>query len=246
MTDRHISDEDGNWSVAVVIPAKNEESTIQACITSILAAAMLIPAPVWIVVVADSCTDKTVELAQAAVEGIGEVITCNSSSPGTARRLGVAVALAHFRAVRLSQVWIANTDADSSVPIDWLTLQLQYANEGAAAVAGVIKVTEVPGQTAEVMSLLMGDYSVNPDGTHNHVHGANFGVRADAYVDAGGWKDIALAEDHCLWNRLRSQGWSIVSSIVSEVMTSGRLEGRAQGGFADLLKLKLAQFDANA
>jgi hypothetical protein len=37
------------------------------------------------------------------------------------------------------------------------------------------------------------------DGTHPHVHGANLGIRADAYSDAGGWNDLTVAEDHCLW-----------------------------------------------
>jgi hypothetical protein len=76
------------------------------------------------------------------------------------------------------------------------------------------------------------------DGSHTHVHGANLSVRADAYEDVGGWSDLALAEDHCLWGRLRRRlrGSSPVSSVVT---TSARLQGRATGGFADTLKARL-------
>jgi hypothetical protein len=68
------------------------------------------------------------------------------------------------------------------------------------------------------------------------VHGANLGVRADAYADAGGWSDLTVAEDHCLWSRVRARGWRTIASVGSVVLTSGRLHGRARGGFADTLR----------
>ena len=51
----------------------------------------------------------------------------------------------------------------------------------------------------------MADYIARPDGTHAHVHGANLGIRADAYLDVGGWSDASLAEDHCLWNQCHAE-----------------------------------------
>jgi hypothetical protein len=83
----------------------------------------------------------------------------------------------------------------------------------------------------------MADYLAMPDGTHAHVHGANLGVRADAYVDAGGWPQLALAEDHCLWLRIKARGWPVIAASASIVCTSGRLVGRAMGGFADTLRV---------
>ena len=41
-------------------------------------------------------------------------------------------------------------------------------------------------------------YQINTDGTHPHVHGANLGMRADAYLAAGGWNPLPTAEDHDL------------------------------------------------
>jgi hypothetical protein len=68
------------------------------------------------------------------------------------------------------------------------------------------------------------------------IHGANLSVRADAYQDVGGWSNLPLAEDHCLWGRLRRHGWRVSSPVSSVVITSPRLQGRAKGGFADTLR----------
>jgi hypothetical protein len=93
---------------------------------------------------------------------------------------------------------------------------------------------------------LLADYEIHDDGTHPHVHGANLGVRADAYIDAGCWTNVAVAEDHCLWSRIKARGWPTASCSRTIVHTSGRLYGRAVGGFADALhgRLKLLQASA--
>jgi hypothetical protein len=78
-------------------------------------------------------------------------------------------------------------------------------------------------------------YLIHPDGSHPHVHGANLGVRADAYLRAGGWQSLATAEDHDLWNRLLEIGSSRRSIGHMTVLTSGRRIGRAPRGFAGAL-----------
>jgi hypothetical protein len=78
-------------------------------------------------------------------------------------------------------------------------------------------------------------YRIEADGTHPHVHGANIGVRADAYLRAGGWMNLATAEDHDLWHRLQHQGERRLSDARLWVMTSGRRLGRAPMGFAAAL-----------
>ncbi len=77
--------------------------------------------------------------------------------------------------------------------------------------------------------------SIYADGTHPHIHGANLGVRADRYVDVGGWADLKTAEDHDLWGRLRRTGARLLSSAHLQVVTSGRRIGRAPSGFAGAL-----------
>lgn len=229
------------WLTGVVVPARNEESTIEACIDSILASldACSKVESSWVAVVADCSHDRTVERAQLRLGARGELIECAASSPGVARRLGVERVLRQFTASPAAGIWIANTDADSRVRVDWITRQLALADQDYCGVAGIVRIAAGDSSHPELVSALLDDYVVHSDGTHPHVHGANLGIRADAYLDAGGWSNLALAEDHCLWSRVRARGWRVISSIASVVDTSGRLYGRATGGFADTLRRKI-------
>jgi cellulose synthase/poly-beta-1,6-N-acetylglucosamine synthase-like glycosyltransferase len=230
--------ESNEWSVAVVIPAQNEAATIERCIASVIAAAdaCMQRSHLWVVLVADTCTDDTVALAQRAIGIHGEVIECSPRSPGTARRIGVGAALAHFAHAPPGRVWIANTDADTYVPVNWIACHLGHADNHADAVAGIVELDTSEGLRADISRLYATTYELRSDGTHSHVHGANLGVRGDAYLDAGGWSHVTVAEDHCLWGRLKERGWQLRSCVDSVVITSARLHGRAIGGFADTLR----------
>jgi cellulose synthase/poly-beta-1,6-N-acetylglucosamine synthase-like glycosyltransferase len=224
------------WYVGIVVPARNEEDTIVECIDSIRRASEAARGAFhcWTVVAADHCLDRTAARARQTLGTQGEVIECDVRSAGAARRAGCEAALAHFRTVAHDRLWLANTDADTCVPIDWLTVQLAAADQGAAAVAGIVRLDEYAVHETQAREAFRATYLTQLD-THTHVHGANLGFRADAYLAAGGWSRMALAEDHCLWRRLRQNGWRVISPTNSVVTTSGRLEGRAAGGFADTL-----------
>jgi cellulose synthase/poly-beta-1,6-N-acetylglucosamine synthase-like glycosyltransferase len=224
----------------VVIPARDEESFIDSCLRATLQSLdASVVAETWVVVVADSCRDTTVERARAGLRDRGVVLECEARSVGVARRLGVNAILERFASASPSAVWIANTDADSQPTLDWITRQLCLAAQGYCAVAGIVRVQEIDSLAPELLTAVLDEYVVNVDGTHPHVHGANLGIRADAYLDAGGWSSRSLAEDHCLWSRVRARQWSVVASASSVVSTSGRLMGRAAGGFADTLRHRL-------
>jgi cellulose synthase/poly-beta-1,6-N-acetylglucosamine synthase-like glycosyltransferase len=227
--------------VGVVVPARDEELTIGRCIRSVIDAhaAYGRRARLWVVVVADSCTDRTVAVARGTIAARGEVIECTPRSPGTARRRGVAAVMQHFRGVEPARIWLANTDADTYVPSNWLKQHLEHADHGASAVAGIVRLDETAALNRRIGKLHRDTYELRTDGTHTHVHGANLGVRADAYLDVGGWSHLAVAEDHCLWARLKRHGWKLRSPASSVVVTSARLQGRAVGGFADTLRLRL-------
>jgi cellulose synthase/poly-beta-1,6-N-acetylglucosamine synthase-like glycosyltransferase len=233
------------WSVGIVVPAHNEEETIEACIESILASCRHAKLEDFrVVVVADSCKDLTEMRARRVLGDAGEVLVCGAMSAGTARRMGVEAVLGSFRRRPPSQIWLANTDADTTVPLDWLATQLEFADSGLAGIAGIVRLPENGG--ADVHEAFCKAYRVSADGTHAHVHGANLSVRADAYLDAGGWSHRSLAEDHCLWQRLRARRWRVCSPVSSVVVTSARLEGRAPGGFADTLRANVESLVAMA
>jgi glycosyltransferase involved in cell wall biosynthesis len=228
------------WAVGAVIPASNEEKTIDKCLRSVLSAAARCTRceSIWVVVVADCCSDQTVEIARRALAGRGEVIECTVHSPGSARRIGVRAVLEHFRELEPKHIWLANTDADTHVPENWLDSHLTLADVNTSGVAGIVDL-DPDELRPDVAQLYRRTYKLAADGTHGHVHGANLGVRADAYLDVGGWRDVQVSEDHCLWGRLMRRGWSLRSPTSSVVLTSGRLHGRARGGFADTLSREL-------
>ena len=228
------------WSVAIVIPAQNEKARIERCVNSVIAAIEAsVAARAWVVVVADDCTDGTQRIATHALGEHGVVIKCTARSPGTARRLGVDAAFSHFANISASRLWVANTDADSFVPADWIQRQLRLADESASAVAGIVAVDSFEEHGTNGAAWFESNYTLYADGTHQHVHGANIGMRADVYLDAGGWTDAVVGEDHCLWRRVKARGWPVRASSASVVTTSGRLTGRASGGFADTLRAGL-------
>lgn len=226
----------GRWCVGIVVPARNEEQTVVECIDSIRRACegAAAAARCWTVVVSDHSSDRTTERARGALGSHGEVIECDVRSAGAARRVGCEAVLSHFQGVAHDRLWLANTDADTFVPAEWLAVQLSAADQGAAAVAGIVKLDEHAVHESGARAAFNRTYRTGFD-THTHVHGANLGLRADAYVEIGGWSLLGLAEDHCLWRRLRQNGWRVASPTNSVVTTSGRLTGRAAGGFADTL-----------
>jgi glycosyltransferase involved in cell wall biosynthesis len=94
------------WSVSVVIPAQNEETTIECCIRSVLSALAKAGVHHWVFIVADGCTDRTVERARRALGSAGEVIEVKLRSAGAARREGAARALRHWRDLDPSMIWL--------------------------------------------------------------------------------------------------------------------------------------------
>ena len=187
-----------------------------------------------IVVVVDSSTDRTLQLAETIVRDYGTVVTTNAGVVGCARALGAEVLLQRY-AGRLDRCWLANTDADCRVPATWLQDQLVLARDGCEAVAGTIDVDSFAEHGPGVAERFRKTYLIHPDGSHPHVHGANLGVRADAYLRAGGWGGLATAEDHDLWRRLKQLRSRTISIGRMRVQTSGRRVGRAPLGFADAL-----------
>ncbi|MFS4505720.1 glycosyltransferase [Clavibacter sp. Sh2141] len=222
-------------AVAVVIPARDEEALVGRCLDSVEAAAVRARARgirVHVVLVADDCRDGTAEVARAFG---AEVIESAAGRVGAARARGVAAALAAWDGAD-DELWIACTDADSVVPRAWITSQLALADAGADVVVGTVR-PELdalsPAQIAAWRATRV------PGAANGHVHGANLGVRADAYVRAGGFPEVAEHEDVDLVARLRRTGVTITASAAGEVLTSGRRDGRTPGGYAGYLHVSL-------
>lgn len=223
--------------VVVAVPARNEAPTIAGCLASLFEAAHLVEVPVRVVVAADSCHDDTAVVARDMGRAGGacvEVIEGEWHTAGRARAAAVDHALGNIGRASATTAWIANTDADCVVPTTWLRDQLAWAADGADAVLGVVDLD--PERTDQtLLSAFVATYVLDDD-THDHVHGANFGVRANYYWAAGGWSTTAVVgEDHKLEKRLRSIGADIRRPSSLTVVTSSRTVGRLPAGFAHRL-----------
>jgi len=225
-----------NWHISVLIPARNEEALLPRCLDSVLRSRALLPPSIScdIVVAVDRSTDDTWQIATNMLRGYGTVAATEAGMVGRSRALAAAIALENYAGFR-SRCWLANTDADCIVPEDWLLKQISLADEGVEAIAGIVEVDSFEEHAPHVVDRFRSSYAIHPDGSHPHVHGANLGVRGDAYLRAGGWRELATAEDHDLWQRLLHINTRSISTNSLRVVTSGRRAGRAPHGFAEAL-----------
>ena len=187
-----------------------------------------------IIVAVDSSFDQTRAIAERMLKGHGAVLSTCAGMVGEVRALAADAALRRYEGDP-GTCWLANTDADCCVPETWLLDQLLFASQGTEVIAGIVDVDCFAEHSAEVAERFRSSYVLHADGTHPHVHGANFGLRADVYLRAGGWNALATAEDHDLWGRLAHVGSRRLSVSAVRVITSGRRVGRAPLGFAGAL-----------
>lgn len=218
--------------VVVVIPARDEERSIGAALRAVDVAARRLGLPTCIVVVLDGCRDDSLGAVRATPTEVPVevVVAPTPKKVGAARALGVARAAAHSHP---ETTWIASTDADSTVAPDWLTTHVALADAGIGAVVGAVAVTEWTGRPATLPELFLRRYELSRGPAP--VHGANLGVRLDAYLAAGGFPAVACGEDHALVAALRACGTIVAYTTASPVTTSVRRVGRVRGGFADTL-----------
>lgn len=216
------------------MPAANEEGRIGRCLESIAAARSQLyhndtNVHVQIIVVLDGCTDATAEIA-GSFGGV-QLTAITASNVGAARRAGATAAFGGGD--RASELWLANTDADSEVPASFLTRIVAEAQRGAHLVLGTVLPSPIlsPAVRAEWLSR----HHLRDD--HPHVHGANFGVRADAYLELGGWQPLVTGEDADLAKRATLTGHLRITRTASiPVVTSARQSGRAPRGFSSYLR----------
>jgi glycosyltransferase involved in cell wall biosynthesis len=226
--------------LAVVVPAHNEELTIADCLDSVydsLVHPEVRGIPALVVTVLDDCSDTTGDRVAPRRRPPTAVIEIRARNVGIARSIGFQAALDAAAGLPAETVWLATTDADSVVPVDWMAQQLAWRSRGAEAVAGTVRVSSWCEQPSPVMQAY--DSHMATLGLahgHPHVHGANLSMSANAYLAAGGMPPLAHSEDHALWARLKRAGVRTVSVGNLAVETSARREGRAGRGFSDLLR----------
>lgn len=219
-------------AAGIVVPAHNEQALLPACLRALRRAASLVSMPVHLLVVADACADQTAAVAKAAGARVTRI---NARNVGAARAVGMAALIQQTAATRPESVWLATTDADTVVPPHWLRRQLSYASQGWDVVLGTVSVTDWEGYQPHVPAAFAARYH-SGRGPHPHVHGANLGIRASAYLKAGGFTPLQTAEDHALLDAVTKAGCPVRQARDITVQTSARRHARAPQGFSQLLR----------
>lgn len=263
-------------AVGVVVPARDEQERIAACLSSVRCALAALPegVAVAVAVVLDRCTDATPERvaallgdwpaavalsvvadgtvgqagrdAESRIQDVPRLLAprrgaararAAGSGVGALRDLGMRHVLERLDSHPRGGTWLLSTDADTTVPVDWVAAHLRLAAAGVHGVAGLADLAGAEHLAADALLRYRAivDGGLHGD-THQHVYGANLGVRADAYLGVGGFPRNGVGEDHGLWRRLHGAGYALAQPVGIRVRTSARLRGRADDGLADLLR----------
>ncbi|PWD51552.1 glycosyl transferase [Serinibacter arcticus] len=220
--------------VAVVVPARDEELLLPACLDALEAARARLAADrpdvrTAVVVVLDDCHDGSAAVAAGRAD---VVLLTDAGNVGAARALGVAHAAGLAGADWGATAWLAHTDGDSRVPADWLVEHVATAEAGADVLVGTVRPDPADLDAARLAAWRLTRTAV----ANGHVHGANLGMRASTDALVGGIAPLGLHEDVDVVERARGAGARIVATQRCDVLTSGRLVGRTDGGYAGYLR----------
>ncbi len=230
---------------AVVVPARDEEARIGACLQA-LAAQTVGGDAFTVVVVLDACRDATAEVVEQSRRTLGlNLVTVSGpgTGPGAARRAGMDHACAMLlEADPGGRGLIASTDADSRPTADWLERQDHHVSEGALAIAGMIELDPdeaarlgpevLAARRAHAEQRLARVRRLDPGAEHHHFGGASLAVTAATYRRIGGIEPVPELEDATFERRLAEHGVAVLRAGDVRVTTSARSEGRTPRGLA--------------
>lgn len=221
--------------IGIVIPAHNEELYLDACLRAARSAAAdpaLNGELVRIIVALDSCTDHSQAIVERHAAQAGADCAIDYLHVA-ARNVGITRAAGVRHMLQLGARWLAFTDADTEVAPTWISEQLRLNVD---VVCGTVAVSDwTPHRhNAELLCQHFHNSYTDADG-HRHIHGANMGVSASAYLRAGGFEPLECSEDVALVDALQRTGARFCWSAAPRVTTSARCDAKARGGFGDTL-----------
>ena len=216
-----------NIKIGIVIPAHNEATSIATCLAALQSAISQLPPSISVypLVVLDSCTDDT----QSIVKAVGvDYLCCDYQCVGQVRDIGIRHAIAK------GATWLACTDADTVVPVDWLVQQVkQLTRQPTDMICGVVDIDSWDHLTPQTREDYIAHYQDKMG--HRHIHGANLSFSSEAYLAVGGFAPLPCHEDVDLVKRFEIHGYDITWSNRVRVTTSSRLQARTAEGFAAFL-----------
>lgn len=222
-----------------------------------------------ILIFANNCTDATAQAARDfsalvphRIIVVEDLLPPSELSAGAARKRAMDLAAARLIARGAADGVILTTDADSCVAPTWFAATMRELQRGVDCVAGYIDAEPLEivnlgaaflarGRLEDTYLRLLAEIAArcdprphDPWPNHRVSSGASLAVTLSAYRTVGGLPLKAVGEDAALTAALELAGLKVRHSMTVSVLTSCRLDGRAQGGAADTMRLRHEQTDA--
>ncbi len=254
--------------LCVAIPVHNEEVGIAATLGALAAQVdfdgrPLDPAIYEVLVLANNCTDRTVEVAREfgathrwfRLHVIDVTLEAPHAHVGAARRLVMDEACRRLASLGRHRGVVASTDGDTQVRPDWVAATLREIARGADAVGGRIEAgpAEIaaldPGarryyRRDRAYRMLRAAYesALDPDPfnawpRHHHCFGASLAVTVETYLAAEGIPVLPCLEDMAFHRELERLGARVRQSPEVGVWTSLRCAGRVGVGLSGTLSI---------
>ena len=224
---RRRGDSSETPTVSVIIPARNEERSIEKCLDSILANGY--PADlVEIIVVDDGSNDRTGELVRryqvaAAGDPVDEpepirLVRVNHEDGGIAHKKR---ALAKGVEEASGEI-ILTTDADCTVPEAWISTMVSHFASGVGMVTGPVlyrreRTLAARLQSLEFLGLVALGAGLVGVGRPHLCNSANLAYRRTAYHDVGGYEGLATistGDDEMLLHKMAyGSRWEVRSCM---------------------------------
>lgn len=246
----------------VAIPARNEQDRIGPCLDALREQTGLAPGSFGILFLLNNCTDDTAAVVRDAARSPALLrvieVEHDGATAGWARRVAMDAAADWLDEAGESDGLLLTSDADSRVSHDWVRKNLDAVAAGADAVAGRIildadEAALLPpalhrrGRLEGIYERLLTEIGArltpephNPWPCHWGTSGATIALRLPVYRRIGGVPAMACGEDRALIEAVVAHGYRVRHAPDIAVVTSGRLDGRAEGGVADTIRLRCA------
>ena len=252
--------------VRVIVPARDEEQTIEYALDALRGQVDLSGRPLDtgcfdVTVLANNCVDETAKVSRAYADRhssfplrvLEHDFPLDRANIGTARRTLVDDACARFEDEGRAGI-VASTDADTLVAPDWIAATLDEFARGAEAVGGriLLSADELSSLPPELRRVHLQDtgYRImlaklgakvdpnpfDPSPCHHQHFGASLAVRSDIYRRAGGIPDVTTLEDMAFYDALERIDAQVRHSPHVRVTTSARRQARVPIGLSTQLE----------
>ena len=244
----------GPASFCVCVPLRNEEALLPGMLGALDRACNRVSESGVAVFVANDTTDGSIGLLRswARTSALAVVIVDLTLDPAIR-----GAPFARHLALELGALMVPNgrlftTDADTQVDRDWLAANLRLLDQGADMVCGKVDLNKsdlavLPTRVHEC-GRLEDDYAEatgqlwrlwtgsDCQAPALQALGASLAIRTECYRAVGGLPTPHSGEDKALARLALAHGFAVVSSDEARVVTSGRTEGRTQGGVSAALR----------